>query len=91
MPRSITLPPIDSVRSDGLVRGGWWHDDPGTNRIICDLCPRECSLKPGDRLRYIIDDQGVRIEKNVLPAEDDPFATFSEWSSEADDEAYGDL
>jgi len=30
-------------------RAGWWHatDDPG--RIICDLCPRECNLKPGDR------------------------------------------
>ena len=28
--------------------GGWWHDtDDG--RMVCDLCPRKCSLKPGDR------------------------------------------
>jgi pyruvate formate lyase activating enzyme len=27
----------------------WWHraDDP--TRLICDLCPRHCALRPGDR------------------------------------------
>ncbi len=48
-------------------------------------------IQPGDRLRYVIDDQGVRIEKDDSQAEDDPFATFSEWSSQDDDKAYGDL
>ncbi len=46
---------------------------------------------PGDRLRYVIDESGVRIEKGVMHEEDDPFATFVEWASEADEEAYGDL
>ncbi len=59
------------------------------------VLPREVREKlrvnPGDRLRYIIDDQGIRIEKDESPGEDDPFATFAEWASEQDDEAYGDL
>jgi AmmeMemoRadiSam system radical SAM enzyme/AmmeMemoRadiSam system protein B/AmmeMemoRadiSam system protein A len=32
-----------------MLPGGWWHDDPETGRLVCDLCPRECKLKPGDR------------------------------------------
>jgi antitoxin PrlF len=48
-------------------------------------------IKPGDRLRYIIDDTGVRIERDVPREEDDPFAIFTEWASDADDEAYADL
>ena len=59
------------------------------------VLPREVREKlrvnPGDRLRYIIDDQGIRIEKDDSPGEDDPFAGFSEWASAADDKAYGDL
>jgi AmmeMemoRadiSam system radical SAM enzyme/AmmeMemoRadiSam system protein B/AmmeMemoRadiSam system protein A len=27
----------------------WWHTDHESGRIVCDLCPRECRLKPGDR------------------------------------------
>lgn len=27
----------------------WWHTIPETGRIHCDLCPRACVLKPGDR------------------------------------------
>jgi antitoxin PrlF len=48
-------------------------------------------IKPGDRLRYVIDDTGVRIERSTPNEEDDPFATFTEWASDADDEAYADL
>ncbi|MFO1116722.1 MAG: AbrB/MazE/SpoVT family DNA-binding domain-containing protein [Beijerinckiaceae bacterium] len=59
------------------------------------VLPREVReklrVKPGDRLRYLIDEKGIRIEKDLGQAEDDPFATFSEWSSAADDEAYADL
>ena len=59
------------------------------------VLPREVRDKlrvgPGDRLRYIIGEEGIRIEKDNTPVEDDPFAAFAEWSSEADDEAYGDL
>jgi antitoxin PrlF len=47
-------------------------------------------VKPGDTLRYRLTDEGVLIDKAPNEA-DDPFATFSEWSSEADEKAYGKL
>ena len=35
---------------DGTRLGGWWHDDEAeSGRIVCDLCPRDCHLRPGDR------------------------------------------
>lgn len=43
----IVLPPESSPAADGSVSGGWWHQEG--DRILCDLCPRRCSLKPGDR------------------------------------------
>lgn len=47
-------------------------------------------IKPGDTLRYRLTDEGVLVDK--MPAEtDDPFAAFSEWSSAADEKAYGKL
>jgi antitoxin PrlF len=59
------------------------------------VLPREVrerlKVSPGDRLRYVVDEKGVRIEKEYSEREDDPFATFSEWSSEADEEAFADL
>jgi antitoxin PrlF len=48
-------------------------------------------IGPGDRLRYLFDAEGVRIEKESQREDDDPFIVFTEWASEADDEAYGDL
>ena len=48
MSRLFELPPEQSIRADGTYAGGWWHDaDDG--RLVCDLCPRECHLKEGDR------------------------------------------
>ena len=29
--------------------GGWWHETNEPGRIHCDLCPRACVLRPGDR------------------------------------------
>ena len=59
------------------------------------VIPREVreklGLKPGDRLRYSTTDKGVVIEKAAAQKEDDPFAVFSEWSSEADEKANGKL
>lgn len=59
------------------------------------VLPREVRERlrvgPGDRLRYVIDANGVHLEKAAGREEDDPFATFTEWASEADEEAYGDL
>ena len=48
MTRTITLPPSGPPRPDGLKVGGWWHTQDG-GRIVCDLCPRACTLKEGDR------------------------------------------
>jgi antitoxin PrlF len=48
-------------------------------------------VKPGDMLRYRETDKGVLIDKVQQASEDDPFAVFHEWSSAADDEAYGKL
>jgi AmmeMemoRadiSam system radical SAM enzyme/AmmeMemoRadiSam system protein B/AmmeMemoRadiSam system protein A len=46
---TVLLPPDQPLLPDGSKLGGWWHttDEPG--RIICDLCPRACALRPGDR------------------------------------------
>jgi len=49
MSRVVERPPETAVRPDGLVAGGWWHATEEDGRIVCDLCPRECHLKPGDR------------------------------------------
>lgn len=59
------------------------------------VIPREVrdrlDLKPGDTLRYRVTDQGVLLDKAPANEGDDPFATFSEWSNEADEKAYGSL
>lgn len=35
--------------SDGSSGGQWWRTIADSNRIECDLCPRQCNLKPGDK------------------------------------------
>lgn len=58
------------------------------------VIPREVrarlGLKAGDRLAYRITPKGILIEKAQEQA-DDPFATFTEWSSEADERAFKSL
>ncbi len=48
-------------------------------------------ISPGGRLRYLVDDCGVRIDIDTPAKECEPFSTFSEWSSEADEKAFADL
>ncbi len=49
-------------------------------------------LKAGDALVYEIDEQRVILSKASDAAKpDDPFRTFHEWHSEADEKAYGKL
>jgi len=59
------------------------------------VIPREVrkrlALKPGDTLRYRVTDNGVLLDKAPPNEVDDPFVAFSEWSSEADEKAYGGL
>lgn len=48
-------------------------------------------LKTGDRIRYVTRNNRVEIEKVKSQTEDDPFATFTEWASDNDEEAFGKL
>ncbi len=48
-------------------------------------------LTEGDELAYAIEGDRVVLTKADRRAAEDPFATFSEWSSEADSRAYADL
>jgi antitoxin PrlF len=59
------------------------------------VLPREIrerlGVKAGDRLRYRLSEAGVILEKAEPAVDDDPFATFTEWASADDDEAFADL
>ncbi len=59
------------------------------------VIPREVreqlGLQAGDTLRYRLTSEGVMIDKAPVNEADDPFATFIEWSSEADEKAYANL
>jgi antitoxin PrlF len=48
-------------------------------------------LGPGDQLAYAIEGERVVLTKATKASADDPFATFSEWSSEADRKGYAGL
>ncbi len=53
---------------------------------------REClRLKVGGTLRLRITESGVLLDRAPANAAADPFATFSEWSSGADEKAYRNL
>ncbi|MGD9614124.1 MAG: AbrB/MazE/SpoVT family DNA-binding domain-containing protein [Alphaproteobacteria bacterium] len=52
---------------------------------------RALRLAEGDELAYRIEGDSVVITKARRGPAEDPFATFGEWSSEADTSAYGDL
>ncbi|MFG1388723.1 AbrB/MazE/SpoVT family DNA-binding domain-containing protein [Xanthobacter versatilis] len=47
-------------------------------------------LKEGDEIAYNIEEGRVVLTK-ASPKGDDPFATFSEWESDADRKAYANL
>jgi antitoxin PrlF len=48
-------------------------------------------LGEGDSLAYAIEGDRVILTKAVPAKTEDPFVTFSEWSSEADERAYAEL
>lgn len=58
--------------------------------VIPKRVRQRLGLKPGDMLRFHLTDEAITLEK-VGGAEDDPFASFAEWSSEEDDRLYRDL
>jgi AmmeMemoRadiSam system radical SAM enzyme/AmmeMemoRadiSam system protein B/AmmeMemoRadiSam system protein A len=49
MPRVVTLPPEEPPDADGTKAAGWWEQPEDERWVRCGLCPRACSLKPGDR------------------------------------------
>jgi antitoxin PrlF len=59
------------------------------------VIPREVrqrlEVKSGDTLRYRMTEAGVLLDKAPANEAKNPFATFSEWSNEADEKAYGGL
>jgi antitoxin PrlF len=59
--------------------------------VIPKAVREKLGLKPGDLLRYVVENDRILIEKVRGDAEDDPFAAFSEWSSEADERAFKSL
>jgi antitoxin PrlF len=53
---------------------------------------RALQIGPGDEIEYeIVDGHVILTKARVGGKTDDPFRTFNEWSSEADEEAYADL
>ena len=48
-------------------------------------------LREGDEIAYEIDGKRVILTRAGVTAADDPFATFDEWSSDADVKAYAKL
>ncbi len=59
--------------------------------VIPKAVREKLGLKPGDVVRYVFEGKRVVIERASNTVEDDPFATFTEWASEADEKAYGSL
>ncbi|MBS0386186.1 MAG: AbrB/MazE/SpoVT family DNA-binding domain-containing protein [Proteobacteria bacterium] len=60
------------------------------SQLVLPKAVREqLDVGPGDVLVFHADEHGIRIEKAA--AADDPFSTFDEWSSSADEETYRDL
>ena len=59
------------------------------------VIPREIrarlDLRPGDVVRYRHTDSGVMIDKLPPQDDEDELASFSEWNSPADDQAYASL
>ena len=59
-------------------------------RLPKAVCAR-LGLKAGDFVRYVVDGQCAVIKRVEIEAGIDPFGTFGEWASEADEDAYGSL
>ena len=88
MDRGVTLPPQDAWYC-GRKLGGWWHRHG--DRIVCDLCPRGCSLRRGDRGfckarrnfngRMVLDVYGHAVSVCVDPVEKKPLNHFYPGSS----------
>jgi antitoxin PrlF len=57
--------------------------------VIPRVVREQLKQKPGDTLRYRVSDDGVLVDKATEA--NGPFASLSEWTSEADEKAYSGL
>ena len=48
-------------------------------------------VREGDEIAYTIEGDKVILTRARSPSVDDPFATFDEWASDSDRQAYADL
>lgn len=58
--------------------------------VIPSVIREQLDLKSGDSLRYRVTEQGIVLQK-AIKNRNNPFAVFSEWADEQDDEAYAEL
>ena len=49
MTKIVELPPNLPLLDDGGKVGGWWRETDDSGRILCEVCPRGCIIKPGQR------------------------------------------
>ncbi|NQU22300.1 MAG: AmmeMemoRadiSam system radical SAM enzyme [Candidatus Nealsonbacteria bacterium] len=49
MPPAVRMPPDEPPDDQGNKPAGWWRASGDAGRVLCQLCPRACSVKPGDR------------------------------------------
>lgn len=59
--------------------------------VIPKAVREKLGLKPGDLLYYVFEGKRVVIQRALSEIEEHPFAIFTEWASEADEEAYRSL
>ena len=60
MSREVDLPPDQEPVPAGA--GAWWHPAPDGQRLVCDVCPRACTLGPEDRgFCFVRQNRGGRI------------------------------
>lgn len=55
-------PHRQAANVSGIHPGRWWRAEVGGEKIICDLCPRSCVLKEGDRgFCFVRQNQGQQM------------------------------
>ncbi len=62
MVQNVQLPPSEPAEPDGVKAGGWWHPSNDGRKLVCDLCPRRCTLGEEDRgFCFVRQNRGGRI------------------------------
>ena len=59
--------------------------------VIPKAVREKLGLKTGDLIRFRIGDKGAVTLDKAKPSDDDPFASFGEWTSDEDEKLYGRL